>query len=118
MARGVITDWHELANDGLAIFRVGRPDGVELFDYKPGQHAQLAFHDQPKHDPRPRAYSIASAPLDRPTLEFLVVLVNNELPNGATQPGVFTGALWRHAPGDEVLYMGPAGRFTLDRTTQ
>ena len=118
MLRADITDWHELANDGLAIFRIRRADGAAFFDYQPGQHAQLAFADQPAHDPRPRAYSIASAPLDRSTLEFLVVLVNNALPNDDTAPGVFTGALWRHAPGDEVLYSGPAGRFTLDRTTQ
>ena len=30
----------------------------------------------------------------------------------------FTGTLWKHKVGDEILFMGPAGRFTPDRTVE
>ena len=118
MDHAVISSWREIADDGLAVFTIRRPDGAPFFRFQPGQYAMLAFADQSPDDPRPRAYSIASTPDDPSTLEFLVVLVSNERPEGGVSQGVFTGALWRHAVGDEVLFLGPAGRFTLDRTTQ
>ncbi len=119
MERAVLADWETLEDEDIAIFTIRRPDGTDFPEFETGQYTLLAFWDQPSDDPRPRQLSIASTPLDRDFLEFYVILVRDALEDGSNTPGVFTGALWRHGPGDEILYMPrPAGRFTLARTAQ
>ncbi len=101
----------------MAIFRIQNPDGKPFFEFRAGQYAQLAFRDQPIRDPRPRQFSIASSPKSLDQLEFYAILVRNAPQNGGEGLGVFSGTLWNHGIGDEILYMGPAGRFDLGRTT-
>ncbi len=112
----MLTSWERVGSDDLAIFRIEKTDGEPFFEFKAGQYAQLAFWDQPEGDPRPRQYSIASSPRMLDHLEFYAILVRDspENPGGL---GVFTGTLWNHKVGDEILFMGPAGRFDLDRTS-
>lgn len=118
MSAGVLSRWETVGSDDLIIFRIENPDRSPIFAFKAGQYAQLAFWDQPERDPRPRQFSIASSPNSRDHLEFYAILVRNRSPDGGEELGVFTGALWRHKIGDEILYMGPAGHFELDRTAQ
>ncbi len=115
MSPAVLASWERVGSDDLAIFRIEKTDGEPFFEFKAGQYAQLAFWDQPEGDPRPRQYSIASSPRMLDHLEFYAILVRDspENPGGL---GVFTGTLWNHKVGDEILFMGPAGRFDLDRT--
>ncbi len=118
MQEAELTNWQEVGSRDLAIFTIARSDGEPFFEFRPGQYAQLAFWDQPEDDPRPRQYSIASAPSDRSELEFYVVLVRDGGADGKSL-GYFTGTIWRHRnPGAKLLYMGPAGRFDLPRTTE
>ncbi len=119
MERARLATWQLLDDPDLAIFTIERPDGEPFPEFEAGQYTQLAFWDQPADEPRPRQFSIASMPLERESLEFYVILVRDADEDGSNREGVFTGALWRHAPGDEVLYMPrPAGRFVPSRTTQ
>ena len=114
-----LASWELLDDPDIAIFTIERPDGEPFAEFEAGQYVQLAFWDQPEDDPRPRQFSIASASRERTSLEFYVILVRDADEDGSNRQGVFTGALWRHAPGDEVLYMPrPAGRFVPSRTTQ
>ena len=119
MSRAVLADWHTLDDQDIAIFSIRNPDGSSFPEFEVGQYTQLAFWDQSTSDPRPRQLSIASSPLDLSHLEFYVILVRDSLDDGSNTPGIFTGTLWKHKPGDEILYMPrPAGRFTLSRTDQ
>ena len=119
MERAVLDRWELLDDEDIAIFTIRRPDGSEFSSFEAGQYTMLAFWDQPADDPRPRQLSIGSTPLDLDHLEFYVILVRDAREDGSNVPGVFTGTLWRHKPGDEILYMPrPAGRFTLSRTSQ
>ena len=119
MERAVLDRWELQDDKDIAIFTIRRPDGSDLPEFETGQYTLLAFWDQPADDPRPRQLSIASTPLDRDHLEFYVILVRDAREDGSNTPGVFTGTLWQHRPGDEILYMQrPAGRFTLSRTSQ
>ena len=119
MERARLATWQPLDDPDLAIFTIERPDGEPFPEFEAGQYTQIAFWDQSTDDPRPRQFSIASAPHERTSLELYVILVRDADENGSNREGVFTGALWRHAPGDEVLYMlRPAGRFVPSRTTQ
>jgi ferredoxin/flavodoxin---NADP+ reductase len=109
----------EEINPQLRILRV-QPDGP-LFEFKPGQFAVLGL---PAHAPRVpeadpestppdparlirRAYSIASASLERVYAEFYVTLVNS---------GQLTPRLFALNYGDR-LFLSPkaTGLFTLDR---
>ena len=119
METAVLESWQTLEDEDLAIFTIRNADGKPFPEFDTGQYTQLAFWDQPSDDPRPRQLSIASSPLHLDELEFYVILVRDSIGDGSDRPGVFTGTLWGHKPGDEILYMGrPAGRFTLSRTTQ
>ena len=119
METAVLGSWQTLEDEDLAIFTIRNADGRPFPEFETGQYTQLAFWDQSSDDPRPRQLSIASSPLHLDELEFYVILVRDALGDGSDRPGVFTGTLWGHKPGDEILYMGrPAGRFTLSRTTQ
>lgn len=118
MEKAIISEFEPVGGYALGIFRIVRPDGEPFFEFKAGQYAQLALWDQPEADVRPRQYSIASSPHERDHLEFYVLLVEDGGALGESEPGVFTGTLWGHRVGDELLYMPrPAGHFVLDRTT-
>lgn len=114
-----IETWDLLDDPDLAIFTIVRENGEPFAPFEAGQYTQLAFRDQSANDPRPRQFSIASAPHDLHALELYVILVRDSLGDGSNNEGVFTGTLWHHRPGDEVLFMPrPAGRFVPSRTTQ
>ena len=109
----------EELNPQLQILRV-RPD-VQLFDFRPGQFAVLGMlgkasrvaESAPEETPvEPeklirRAYSIASASLERRYLEFYLTLITS---------GALTPRLFALAHGGR-LFVGPkaTGIFTLDR---
>jgi ferredoxin--NADP+ reductase len=109
----------EEINPQLVILRV-RPAG-ELFDFKPGQFAVLGMLGQaprveesaPEETPAEpdklirRAYSIASASVERRYLEFYLTLITS---------GALTPRLFALAHGGR-LFLGPkaTGVFTLDR---
>lgn len=104
---------------GLMVLRVV-PDDGRVGDFKPGQFAVLGL---PVNAPRcvmsdpeegevkgpliRRAYSIASASLERDYLEFYITLVRS---------GQLTPRLFALSPGDR-LWLGPkiTGTFTLDQ---
>jgi ferredoxin/flavodoxin---NADP+ reductase len=104
----------------LVVIRV-RPDGT-LFDFKPGQFAVLGLPgsalrvpEAETETPAPdadklirRAYSIASASVERRYLEFYITLITS---------GGLTPRLFALKHGSKV-FLGPkaSGVFTLDRT--
>ncbi len=104
----------------LIVLRV-RPDG-KLFDFKPGQFAVLGLPgsaprvpsaevEVPAPEPDKlirRAYSIASASVERRYCEFFITLINS---------GGLTPRLFALKHGSKV-FLGPkaSGTFTLDRT--
>ena len=110
----------EEINPQLLVLRV-QPDG-ELFSFTPGQFAVLgllgaesrvAEADPETPAPNPdtlirRAYSIASAGVERRYAEFYITLVNS----GLLPPRLFARSFGSR------LFMGPkaSGLFTLDRT--
>ncbi len=100
----------ELTHDTkLVRFRLLEPDTIE---FKPGQYCQidvpqdyLITRKPPIFEPTFRAYSIASKPTERQTLEFLIRLIPN---------GVCT--TWVHKvlnEGDDAHLTGPYGDFYL-----
>jgi ferredoxin--NADP+ reductase len=109
----------EEINPQLCIIRV-RPDG-ELFEFRPGQFAVLgmlgsaarvaeATPEDPPSEPGKlirRAYSIASASVERRYVEFFITLVTS---------GVLTPRLFALDHGGR-LFLGPkaTGVFTLDK---
>lgn len=109
----------EEINPMLRIIRV-QPDGA-LFEFKPGQFAVLGLLAREPRVPEAaieenpaapdklirRAYSIASASLERRYAEFYITLVNS---------GELTPRLFHVAYGGR-LFLGPkaSGVFTLDR---
>lgn len=104
----------------LIVLRV-RPDG-KLFDFKPGQFAVLGLPgsaprvpEAEQENPAPpaetlirRAYSIASASVERRYVEFYLTLITS---------GQLTPRLFALKHGSRV-FLGPkaSGVFTLDRT--
>ena len=117
MSVALLTSWERCRTDDHAIFRIEKEGGEPFFEFKAGQYGQLAFWDQPQQDPRPRQFSIASSPTTLDHLEFYAILVR-DMPENPGGLGIFTGTLWNHKVGDEILFMGPAGRFTPDRTVE
>lgn len=115
MQPAVLSDWSDVG-PGLVVFGLRCPDGGPFFDFEPGQYVQLASWRQPD-DAKPRAYSIASAPHQAERLEFYAVLIGDASEDDE-DAGSFTMVLWHLEVGDDVLYMGPAGRFTLERSRQ
>ena len=88
----------------LTILRYEPSDGSEVFDFKPGQYAYIGLDIDGEFVFR--LYSIASAPYQRKFLEFYIVRVDD---------GKVTPVLLGHELGTEILFMGPAGKFTLER---
>jgi ferredoxin--NADP+ reductase len=100
--------YREFVNPGLFIVRF-KPDWGPIPDFEPGQFSSLGF---PKPDSTPervkllrRAYSIASSPKEKETLEFFVVEVEG---------GALTPRLKRMEIGERI-WMDPKimGHFTL-----
>lgn len=103
MSRGVLIQKEPVGAPELAIFKF-KTDG-EVFPFKPGQYATLGLDVTGKFIPRP--YSIASAPFEQDILEFYIIMVDG---------GTFTPLLFQLKLNDTIYYMGPKGRFTLNRT--
>ncbi len=93
---------------GLALFRYVPLDGEPVFKpgrFKAGQYTYLATEIDGKWVNR--LYSIASAPFQRDHLELYIVRVEG---------GQVTPRLFAHPIGTEVRFMGPGGKFTLQKT--
>ncbi len=80
-------------------------EGIEVFDFKPGQFVtlDLPIHERPAR--RWRSYSIASAPNGSSEIELVIVL----LEGGAGSNYLFNNI----KVGQEVPVRGPQGIFTL-----
>ena len=91
-----------VGSDGLAIFTF-KPQ-QEIFSFKPGQYAYLGLDICDEFVQR--LYSITSSPYERDHLEFYII----EVPDGKFTPHLFELNI-----GDEIYYMGPAGKFVLEK---
>ncbi|MBU1067986.1 2Fe-2S iron-sulfur cluster binding domain-containing protein [Myxococcota bacterium] len=92
-----------LVAPGITHLRLAVPDG---FSFHAGQYIQIRIPDD--RSPRGfefRAYSIASDPTVRGTLELAIKLI----PGGL-------GSTWLHArkPGDDLIFTGAYGEWRLD----
>lgn len=77
----------------------------EPFQFKAGQFVTLDLPIHEKKNKRWRSYSIASAPDTTNMFELVIVLVED---------GLGTNHLFRNVVvGDEIVFRGPAGVFTL-----
>jgi len=80
-------------------------DGVEQFDFKPGQFVTLDLPIHEQKNKRWRSYSIASAPNGTNTFELVIVLLEG---------GAGTTYLFNEAKvGTQLNIRGPQGVFTL-----
>ena len=78
---------------------------TQPFVFKPGQFVTLDLPIHEKKNKRWRSYSIASAPDTTNLFELVIVLVDD---------GLGTNHLFKNVKvGDEIVYRGPAGVFTL-----
>jgi len=102
MKKATLVKMCTVGSDDLAIFTFESHEA--LFPFKAGQYAHLGLDVEGSF--MQRLYSIASSPHERYHLEFYVVRVSG---------GKFTTHLFRMREGDEIYYMGPVGKFTLDR---
>ncbi|MBX7149913.1 ferredoxin--NADP reductase [bacterium] len=110
-------------NPELSLFRIAPKTGP-IPPFEPGQFATLGLlgkhprvsgsvPEEKMHEPEKlvrRAYSIASSPLQKDYLEFVIVLVKE---------GALTPRLWTLSEGDEI-YLGSkiAGHFTMEAVPQ
>lgn len=82
----------------------------ERFDFKPGQFVTLDLPIHEKKNKRWRSYSIASCPDGSNIFELVIVLVED---------GLGTNYLFKSINvGDELLFRGPSGVFTLPDTLE
>lgn len=79
-------------------FRVERP----ACDFFPGQFFMVRFED---NETLKRAYSVASSPLNKDHLDITMNLV-----------GEFTSKLWKAKTGENLVFMGPYGKFYFNDT--
>lgn len=83
---------------------------AEPFVFKPGQFVTLDLPIHEKKNKRLRSYSIASAPDTTNLFELVIVLVED---------GLGTNHLFRNVVvGDELVFRGPAGVFTMPEPVQ
>lgn len=80
-------------------------NGIDRFDFKPGQFVTLDLPIHEKKNKRWRSYSIASAPDGTNVFELVIVLVED----GLGTPHLFSNV----KVGDELTMRGPAGIFVL-----
>jgi ferredoxin--NADP+ reductase len=102
MSKARLVRKQQVGPENLAIFTFKPRD--ELFSFKPGQfaHVGLDVGDEFVH----RLYSIASSPYQKDSLEFYIVRIDD---------GRLTPHLFELREGDEVYYMGPGGKFILEK---
>lgn len=81
----------------VKIFRMGLPENTNI-DFYPGQFFMVSFVDYPEIKV-PRAYSIASSPLNKQYLEI-----------GFNKVGPFTTRLFEMKEGDLLKFKGPYGK--------
>ncbi|MCB0323230.1 MAG: ferredoxin--NADP reductase [Bdellovibrionales bacterium] len=99
-------------NPELSAIRIQPDDAGTIYDFDPGQYAEVAIIEPPLDPSAPpaklvrRQFSIASAKGDTRGLEFYIVLVRD---------GYLTPKLWKLGVGDRI-WMNPKvkGKFTLD----
>lgn len=106
MATAILVEKQVFAGGRLGRF-VLKPDQGERWWYHAGQFTTLGL-DTPTGF-TPRAYSIASSPLDLGTLEFYIALVEG----GALTPTIFA-----QEPGATFRYLSPKGKFTLTQAAK
>ena len=87
-----------------------RIDGVDRFDFVPGQFVTLDLPIHEKSNKRWRSYSIASAPDGTNIIELIIVLN----PEGLGTPYLFNQV----KPGSELIIRGPQGVFTLPQSIE
>lgn len=83
---------------------------LSQFDFKPGQFVTLDLPIHEKKNKRWRSYSIASWPDGTNTFELVIVLLEG---------GAGTSYLFNEVKeGDELIFRGPQGVFTLPETLE
>ncbi len=102
MSRARLVRKQRVGSDDLAIFTFEPRD--ELFSFKPGQFAHIGLDVGDEFVSR--LYSITSSPYQKDRLEFYIVRIED---------GRLTPHLFDLREGDEVYYMGPGGKFVLEK---
>ena len=95
----IVQDTHD-----VKLFRVAF-DGLKELEFLPGQFFMMSkegFNNE-KGFPIKRAYSIASSPENKDSVEFCV-----------KKEGIFTNMLFDIPVGTELIMEGPSGRFVLN----
>jgi Flavodoxin reductases (ferredoxin-NADPH reductases) family 1 len=87
-----------------------RANELTVFDFKPGQFVTLDLPIHEKKNKRLRSYSIASCPNGTNEFELIIVLVED----GLGTPYLFNDV----KVGDQILFRGPIGVFTMERAPQ
>ena len=98
-----VTEIIQYAND-IKLFRVAF-DGLKELEYLPGQFFMLSkegFNNE-KGFPIKRAYSIASSPENKNSIEFCL-----------KKEGIFTTMMFDIPVGTELILEGPSGSFVLN----
>jgi len=82
--------------------------GIERFDFEPGQFITIDLPIHEQKNKRWRSYSIASVPCGTNQFELVIVRLEG---------GAGTKWFWDNGhPGEEILFRGPQGKFTLPPT--
>ena len=87
--------------DGVWTISLAPPEGVERFDYLPGQFHFLTFHRAPNLPVEEHHWTITSSPTTPGVLCSTI-----------KESGDFTASIGKTKPGDMALVDGPFGRFS------
>jgi CDP-4-dehydro-6-deoxyglucose reductase len=104
--QGIVTDRIDEAYNTKRIFI--EVQGIEQFDFKPGQFVTLDLPIHEKKNKRWRSYSIASAPNGGNTFELIIVLLEGGLGSNFLCNEIKIG--------DTITFRGPTGVFVLPET--
>jgi ferredoxin/flavodoxin---NADP+ reductase len=96
-----------LLKDDLAIFRI-KPIEGQVPDYKPGQFLTLGIFVPIEGKIDRSAYSIASPPQQKKYFELIIRWLKRPV------PGKRTTQLFDKKEGEEILWLKPAGTFTIN----